>query len=103
MNAGRYTRQTSGCSLERFVPHHTPARPPLEYAPETAFPTHAHHGYAVYQTFMTTRRTFLAGAAAPLLAGTTTGKPKRIAAVVTEYRHNSHADVVIGKYLEGFL
>jgi hypothetical protein len=53
---------------------------------------------------MTTRRAFVATAAAPLLATPeAAGKPKRIAAVVTEYRHNSHADVIIGKYLEGFL
>jgi hypothetical protein len=51
---------------------------------------------------MTTRRVFLGTTAAPLLAQTGGGPPKRIAAVVTEYRHNSHADVVIGKYLEGF-
>jgi len=29
-------------------------------------------------------------------------KPKRIAAILTEYRPNSHADVIVGKYLEGF-
>ena len=51
---------------------------------------------------MTTRREFLGTAAAALFAQTGGGPPKRIAAVVTEYRHNSHADVVIGKYLEGF-
>jgi hypothetical protein len=28
--------------------------------------------------------------------------PKRIAAIITEYRPNSHADVLIGKYLEGY-
>jgi hypothetical protein len=27
---------------------------------------------------------------------------KRIAAIITEYRPNSHADVIIGKYLEGY-
>ena len=30
------------------------------------------------------------------------GEPKRIAAIVTEYRPNSHADVIVGKYLEGY-
>jgi hypothetical protein len=29
-------------------------------------------------------------------------EPKRVAAVVTEYRRNSHADVIIGKILEGY-
>ena len=28
--------------------------------------------------------------------------PKRIAAIITEYRFNSHADVILGKILEGF-
>ena len=51
---------------------------------------------------MTTRRGFIAAASAPLLAYAQGGQAKRIAAVVTEYRHNSHADVIIGKYLEGF-
>lgn len=45
------------------------------------------------------RRTFLSAAALPLAAA---GEPKRIAAIVTEYRPGSHADVVIGKYLEGY-
>jgi hypothetical protein len=47
------------------------------------------------------RRTFLASsslAALPLPAQT----PKRIAAIISEYRPNSHADVIVGKYLEGF-
>lgn len=30
------------------------------------------------------------------------GSPKRIAAIITEYRPNSHADVIVGKYLEGY-
>ena len=45
------------------------------------------------------RRTFLASTSAAALQ---TGAPKRIAAIITEYRPNSHADVVIGKYLEGY-
>src|SRR4029453_17315901 len=28
--------------------------------------------------------------------------PKRVAAIVTEYRRHSHADVIIGKILEGY-
>ncbi len=51
---------------------------------------------------MTTRRQFLATATLPFAASAQSGPPKRIAAVVTEYRHNSHADVIVGKYLEGF-
>ncbi|MBI1358559.1 MAG: hypothetical protein GC160_29840 [Acidobacteria bacterium] len=53
-----------------------------------------------------TRRELLAAAhAAALPARAETRSPdapKRIAAVVTEYRKTSHADVIIGKYLEGF-
>ena len=29
-------------------------------------------------------------------------KPKQVAAVVTEYRRHSHADVIVGKIIEGF-
>jgi len=45
------------------------------------------------------RRKFLITAALPLAAA---AEPKRIAAIITEYRSGSHADVVIGKYLEGY-
>ncbi len=57
------------------------------------------------------RRTFLAASSsvsAPLMAASQlgaaqgTGIPKKIAAIITEYRPNSHADVVVGKYLEGY-
>src|SRR5216117_4171398 len=44
------------------------------------------------------RRSFLLSAAALRAAG----EAKRIAAIVTEYRPNSHADVIVGKYLEGY-
>ena len=50
------------------------------------------------------RRAFLSAAVAgPLAAAAAPAVTnKRIAAVVTVYRPNSHADVVIGKYLEGY-
>ena len=49
------------------------------------------------------RRTFLAGSAsaAALSGSAAQGAPKRIAAIITEYRPLSHADVIVGKYLEG--
>ncbi len=47
------------------------------------------------------RRTFLAASAASSLAAQAT-EPKKIAALITEYRPLSHADVIVGKYLEGF-
>ncbi len=46
------------------------------------------------------RRLFLSTATLPLVAAP--ASPKRIAAIITEYRPGSHADVVIGKYLEGY-
>lgn len=57
------------------------------------------------------RRTFLLSSLAagltpaasrPILAQSAGTAPKKIAAVITEYRENSHADVVIGKYLDGY-
>ena len=50
------------------------------------------------------RRTFLAAstAAAVAAAAAPSGHPKRIAAIITEYRPGSHADVIVGKYLEGY-
>lgn len=54
------------------------------------------------------RRLFLASSAAVPFGAASLGlasppdAPLKIAAVVTEYRNNSHADVIIGKYLEGF-
>lgn len=60
------------------------------------------------------RRDCLKLAAAPLIGGgvgpvaswasqqTGPVKPKSVAAVTTVYRHNSHADVILGKILEGW-
>src|SRR5262245_34582689 len=48
---------------------------------------------------MLNRRSFLLSTAASLRGA---AEPKRIAAIVTEYRPNSHADVIVGKYLEGY-
>src|SRR5437879_5357575 len=35
-----------------------------------------------------------------LIAGDEPAGPKRIAAVVTEYRHNSHADVIVSRLFQ---
>ena len=51
-------------------------------------------------TTLLDRRRFLISTAASALRAA--GEPKRIAAIVTEYRPNSHADVIVGKYLEGY-
>jgi hypothetical protein len=51
------------------------------------------------------RRTFLASSASAALAAAAPDAktpPKKIAAIITEYRPGSHADVIVGKYLEGF-
>ena len=49
------------------------------------------------------RRAFLASSASAVLTtAAPTGAPKNIAAIITEYRPGSHADVVVGKYLEGY-
>ena len=49
------------------------------------------------------RRTFLATSASSAFAmSQATAPPKKIAAIITEYRPLSHADVIVGKYLEGF-
>src|SRR2546423_7843886 len=51
------------------------------------------------ESAMLNRRSFLLSAAGALRAAE---EPRRIAAIVTEYRPDSHADVIVGKYLEGY-
>ena len=46
-----------------------------------------------------TRRLFMAALAAAQLAAQ---PPKKIAAIITHYIPGSHADVIVGKYLEGY-
>ncbi len=46
------------------------------------------------------RRAFCASPLAALAPAQSA--PKKIAAIITEYRPNSHADVIVGKYLEGY-
>ena len=49
------------------------------------------------------RRHFLGASTAAIAAAQTNNRaPKRIAAIITEYWIGSHADVVVGKYLEGY-
>lgn len=51
------------------------------------------------------RRTFIGTSTAAFAAAQTSspsGPPKKIAAIITEYWAGSHADVVVGKYLEGY-
>ena len=48
------------------------------------------------------RRAFLTSATGALGLAAAPGEPRKIAAIITEYRPGSHADVVVGKYLEGF-
>jgi hypothetical protein len=51
---------------------------------------------------MMDRRAFVGTSLGAAAASIAQQPPRRIAAVVTEYRLNSHADVIVGKYLEGY-
>jgi len=48
------------------------------------------------------RRSFLASGAAALAAASPDNTKKTVAAIITEYRHRSHADVICGRILEGY-
>jgi hypothetical protein len=48
------------------------------------------------------RRAFLTSSTALLAAPPPAAPPKRLAAIITEYWLGSHADVAVGKYLEGY-
>ncbi len=51
------------------------------------------------------RRTFLTSTLAATLLGPrmSAAEPKKVAAIMTVYRPNSHSDVLVGKYMEGWL
>ena len=51
------------------------------------------------------RRTFLTSTFATTLLGPRllAAEPKKVAAIMTVYRPNSHSDVLVGKYMEGWL
>ena len=51
------------------------------------------------------RRTFLTSTVAAALLGPRllAAEPKKVAAIMTVYRPNSHSDVLVGKYMEGWL
>ena len=51
------------------------------------------------------RRTFLTSTLATTLLGPRllAAEPKKVAAIMTVYRPNSHSDVLVGKYMEGWL
>ncbi len=51
------------------------------------------------------RRTFLTSTLAATLLGPRllAAEPKKVAAIMTVYRPNSHSDVLVGKYMEGWL
>jgi len=48
------------------------------------------------------RRSFLAAGAGGVLARAASPPAKTVAAIVTEYRYYSHADVIVGRILEGY-
>ena len=75
--------------LKSSLPHHPPSRPLA--TPQNPIGNNGLQAVA--------RRTLLTAPAA-LLAQS--APPKRIAAILTEYTPGSHADVIIGKYLQGF-
>jgi len=57
-------------------------------------------GIVIYRNFLISRRGFLAGLGAAALPAQQ-AKP-RVAAIVTEFRHRSHADVICTRILDGY-
>ena len=48
------------------------------------------------------KRFLLLAAFALVDSGVAKPPPKNVAAIVTEYRHNSHADVIVGRLLQTY-
>ncbi len=52
--------------------------------------------------FMPNRRQFILGSLGAVVGRQTAVTKKRVAAIVTEYRYYSHADVIVGRMLDGY-
>jgi hypothetical protein len=52
--------------------------------------------------FTTDRRQFILGSLGAVVSHQSATAKKRVAAVVTEYRYYSHADVIVGRMLDGY-
>jgi hypothetical protein len=64
---------------------------------------HAHYDRTTRRDFLARAGTVLAsGVVAPALAAVDDKPPKKIAAIVTVYTHNSHADVIVSRLLQGY-
>src|SRR5262245_1941288 len=52
--------------------------------------------------FTPNRRQFILGSLGAVISHQASATKKRVAAIVTEYRYYSHADVIVGRILEGY-